>query len=319
MTDNQPHPSSPHRAGLADYLELVRLPNLFTAMADVAMGLMFVQAISGLDDPWLLRLALLMVASSMLYAGGVVLNDLWDLDVDRQQRPERPLPSGRISPQAASRLAWGLLLSGIVTACLVAFMVDHAKPAVVVCALTVCIVAYDTWLKRTPLGPLAMGACRMLNVLLGMSVLAGPWQTCHWLAAAAIGTYITGVTWFARSESGQSKRLTLTLATAVILAGIGLLAMLPSYTLDIGPLLQQQPENWYLLVGVLGAVIGWRCLRAVGDPTAPRVQMTVKHCILSLVMLDTVACFVVRDVIPATMILLLLIPAVYAGRWIKST
>jgi len=314
MTDNQPR-----RSRLRDYLELVRLPNLFTAMADVAMGLMFVQAISGPGDPWLLRLALLMAASSMLYAGGVVLNDLCDLDSDTEQRPERPLPSGRISPQAASCFGWGLLLLGAVTAWLVAFLVGHAKPGIVACTLVVCIVAYDAWLKRTPLGPLAMGGCRMLNVLLGMSVLAGPWQTCHWLAAAAIGTYITGVTWFARSEAGQSKRLTLTLATAVILAGIGLLAELPSYTRDMGPLIRQQPQIWYLLIGVLGAMIGWRCLRAIADPTAPNVQMTVRHCILSIIMLDTAACYVVRDVIPATMILLLLIPAMYAGRWIRST
>ncbi len=307
------------RAGLRDYLELVRLPNLFTAMADVAMGFLFVQAIIGPDDPVLLQLALLMAASTVLYAGGVVLNDLCDLDFDSELRPERPLPSGRISHDTASRLGWGLLLSGIALGLLVSFLVGHPKPAIVACALAACIVAYDVWLKRTPLGPVAMGGCRMLNVLLGMSVLAGPWQTSHWLAAGAIGTYIVGVTWFARSEAGESKRLTLTLATGVILLGIGMLAMLPAYVKDVAPLIEQQPSNWYLLIGVLGAMIGWRCLRAIGNPTPISVQMAVRHCILSIVMLDTVACYVVRDIFPSTLILLLLFPAMFAGKWIRST
>ena len=67
------------------------------------------------------------------------------------------------------------------------------------------VVLYDGLLKRTPFGPLGMGACRLLNVLLGMSLAAGPWGLFHGQVALAVGTYITGVTWFARSEATESR------------------------------------------------------------------------------------------------------------------
>jgi 4-hydroxybenzoate polyprenyltransferase len=182
------------------------------------------------------------------------------------------------------------------------------------------VVLYDAVLKRTPLGPPAMGACRMLNVLLGMSA-AGAWGDEHWLVAAALGTYIAGVTWLARSEAQRSSRWHLGGATAVILAGIALLWQV----LDrcdpgqIVPLLQNEPQRWTILMAVLAALIGVRCLRAVAEPVPYRVQMAVKQCILSLVILDAAACFLVRGVPGAVVVLLFLVPTVVLGEWIKST
>ena len=84
-------PDSPLRA----YLELLRLPNLFTAAADVAMGFLFVRATwAAPRHDWLLVPVAL--ASILLYASGVVLTDVFDRTIDSRQRPERPLPSGRI-------------------------------------------------------------------------------------------------------------------------------------------------------------------------------------------------------------------------------
>ena len=78
---------------LRDYLELMRLPNVFTSMADVAMGFLFVRELATAIDAWLL--AVLLGASSLLYLAGVVLNDVFDLELDSRERPDRPLPSGR--------------------------------------------------------------------------------------------------------------------------------------------------------------------------------------------------------------------------------
>jgi 4-hydroxybenzoate polyprenyltransferase len=164
-----------------------------------------------------------------------------------------------------------------------------------------------------------MGGCRMLNVLLGMSVAAAAWQSPHWLVAGGIGTYIVGVTWFARGEAGQSSRLQLGLATAVMMAGIALLARLPAHADNLVLLLQRQPERWTLLMMLLGMLIGWRCFRAVLDPIPARVQMAVTHCILSLVILDAAACYAVRGTFWAVMVLLLLAPAMLLGQWIRST
>ena len=96
--------------------------------------------------------------------------------------------------------------------------------------LATAILLYDAWLKRTPLGPLAMGACRMLNVLLGMSAIDAPFHAEHWLVAGAIGVYVAGITLFARNETERSSRLQLAAATAVMLLGIAMLAWLPQWS-----------------------------------------------------------------------------------------
>jgi len=306
-------PSSTLRA----YLQLVRLPNLFTAMADVTMGFLFTHAVFGRGDGWVF--AFLLAASSLLYAAGVTLNDVFDFQIDARERPHRPLPSGRIPLAAARWLGWELLLIGVALAWTAAFLADDLRPGVVATFLAGSIVLYNGLVKRTPLGPPAMGACRMLNVLLGMSVAAGPWQDEHWTVAASIGTYIVGVTWFARTEAGRSSRWHLGLATAVILLGIGMLWQLPGRCDRVVPILQQEPGRFSLLIAVLALLIGFRCFRAVVEPVPHRVQTAVKQCILSLVILDAAACFVVRDVAGAVIVLLLLVPTVILGRWIEST
>jgi len=309
-----PRPASTLRA----YLELVRLPNLFTAMADVTMGFLFTHAVflPG-EDAWVL--GLLLAASSLLYAAGVVLNDVFDFEVDATQRPRRPLPSGRVSRSAARWLGWELLLVGVALAWLAGFLANDFRPGIVAALLAGCVVLYDRWLKRTPLGPLGMGGCRMLNVLLGMSLLIGPWQAAHWLIAGSVGIYIAGVTWFARTESGTSSRWQLGLAVVVILSGVGLLAWLPEWAEPLFDVRRTPPDRFRLAIAVLGVLIGFRFLRAVIEPVPYRVQMAVKQGILSLVVLNAAVCFLARGLPGAAAVLVLLVPAVILGQWIYST
>jgi 4-hydroxybenzoate polyprenyltransferase len=315
---------------LRDFFELVRLPNLFTAMADVTMGFLFVQTPEAFDDAWHLdaahagTLLLLVAASTLLYAGGVVLNDVCDVDLDRNERPDRPIPSGRILLRTATGLAGLLLGLGVLLTWLVPLcggsahggVLEQCRPGLIGTLLAGCIVLYDTYLKRTWLGPVGMGACRSLNVLLGMSVLVGPFHAEHWLVAGAIGTYIMGLTWLARNEAEESDRRQLLAAALVMLAGIGLLAGLPQMS---SRLLENKPEHWYLLMTLLGAMIGWRCVWAVIEPTPVRVQIAVANGIMSLVILDAAACLAARDIHWAVVILAFLLPAMFLGRFLKST
>ena len=71
------------------YLQLIRIPNLFTAIADVTVGFLFVH--TALDPPAVFLP--LLAASCLLYMAGMVLNDFYDYDVDLRDRPHRPLPS----------------------------------------------------------------------------------------------------------------------------------------------------------------------------------------------------------------------------------
>ncbi len=153
------------------WLQLLRLANVLTAVADVTMG--YVVTHGDLQPP--LQFAFLVVASCLLYLSGMVLNDVFDAEVDARERPERPIPSGRISLRAATAVGWAMLTSGVLVAWLCGLISSDWRPGAVAMLLAGCILLYDAVLKRTPLAPLAMGACRMLNVMLGMSL--GPLAT----------------------------------------------------------------------------------------------------------------------------------------------
>jgi UbiA prenyltransferase family protein len=299
------------------WLQLIRLPNLFTAAADVAAGFLFTHAAFSSGDA--LPMSLLIAASVLLYAGGVVLNDVFDYGLDCKERPERPLPSGRISLGAGKLAGWGLLVAGVGLAGVAAVLGGDIRPGVVAVGLAVTIVAYDGLLKKTPLGPPAMGACRGLNLLLGMSLSTAAWASPHFLIGGAMTVYVMGITWFARTEAEQSRRGQLLLSAVVILTGILLLEPLPRWTDDTVVRLQLQPSRWTLLLTALGALIGFRLIRAIAEPSPALVQAAVRHCILSLIVLDAAICFVTQGLGPAAVIVLLLVPATIAGKWIAST
>ncbi len=317
MKDENNGPDQCGGATLRDYLELMRLPNVFTSMADVAMGFLFVRELTGAIDYWLL--AVLLASSSLLYLAGVVLNDVFDLELDSHERPDRPIPSSRISPSAARRFGWGLLFAGAVLGWTAAFLIGSILPGAIVVILVMGIVIYDAGMKFTAIGPLLMGACRMFNVLFGMSAAGVPFTAEHWVVAGAIGLYIAGITGFAKTENIRSSRLHLALSAVIMMSGIALLGSLPYWTERINPLLQVEPQRWWLLILILGMLIGWRCLRAIIAPSPAQVQAAVAQSILSLIILDAVACFAIRGVFWSAMILLLLVPAMFFGKWIELT
>src|SRR5438445_670168 len=112
--DESPQPGGRPRA----YLELIRAPAVFTALADVMLGFffayrpsLFFEALLPWTPPWTL-LAMLLGASALLYAAGMVLNDFFDAQVDARERPRRPIPSARVSRRTAGWLGAVLLVGG---------------------------------------------------------------------------------------------------------------------------------------------------------------------------------------------------------------
>jgi 4-hydroxybenzoate polyprenyltransferase len=192
----------------------------------------------------------------------------------------------------------------------------RALPLWLAAFLVACILLYDAWLKHTSLGPVAMGACRFLNVLLGLSAglsWVGGWGV-H--LALVVGIYIVGVTWFARTEARLSKRAALTSAAYLMLASLILALPLPAWIAT-----EQRPWSVaifpYLLV-MLGFVVGIPIYQAIAEPAPVRVQAAVKRAIMGLVGLDAVLATALAGA-EGLLILLLLPPALYLGRWIYST
>jgi len=295
---------------LLAYLRLFRLPNVFTALADVMMGFLYVQQTL---QPGL-KFGLLAAASASLYTAGMVLNDLFDLPVDRHERPQRPLPSGAISLRQAQVWGGGLLLLGIVLAWLASL-----RSGMIGTTLAAAIVLYDGVLKKTVVAPFLMGSCRLLNVLLGMSFATAEFPTTdQLLVAAGIGIYIVGVTWFARAEARTSQRSLLLLGLAIMGCGWGLLGIFPRFR--AAPLLLLHGSTvWPLLVALVALSVVRRCVAAILDPRPATVQRAVKLCILTLITLDAAVTLVTSGPVWAMVVLSLLVPTLVIGRWIYST
>jgi 4-hydroxybenzoate polyprenyltransferase len=182
--------------------------------------------------------------------------------------------------------------------------------------LIAAILAYDGWLKRTALGPLVMGSCRFLNVLLGLSAVTDrrPLVLADYHLAAAVGVYIVGVTWFARTEEGESSRRQLRLAALVMLAGVLLGLTVPAHFAEG----RTAPMYFPYFVAAFLFLVGLPVVRAIRRPEPKFVQAAVKRAILGLVVLDAVLATAFVG-LPGLLILLLLPPALLLGKWVYST
>jgi 4-hydroxybenzoate polyprenyltransferase len=296
--------------GWRAYLQLMRFPAVFTALADICLGFL-------LTHPTLAPaadFALLAIGSSGLYLAGMVFNDFFDRQLDARERPGRPIPSGRISPRAAMCLGGALMILGPVCAAFV-------SPAAVEIALglVALVLAYDRFLKHTPVGPIAMGGCRFLNVMFGASAAASAtWGNPQVPIALAMGVYVAGVTWFARQEAGQSARLQLAASAALCHAGVAALAAIAAF----GGSEAQASGRWtpWAALALVTAWVDMRAWAAWRDPTPRNVQAAVKQMLLAIVLFDaTMVCFKTGDPVLAIGVALLFIPAATLGRFIFIT
>ncbi|MEU5914185.1 SCO3242 family prenyltransferase [Micromonospora sp. NPDC047527] len=171
---------------LADLAELVRAPAALSVPGDVVAG----AAAAGALSP---RTPALAGASVLLYWAGMAANDWADRRLDAVERPERPIPSGRVTPAAAVGLAAGLTAAGVGLAA----AVGGRRAAALAVPLAATIWGYDLLAKNTAAGPAVMAACRGLDVLLGAS---GGRVTRALPAAATVAAHTWTVTALSRRE-----------------------------------------------------------------------------------------------------------------------
>ena len=294
------------------YLQLVRFPAVFTAMADIFLG--FLLTHTSLEENYF-PFAMLLVASCCLYMAGMVFNDVFDRKIDAEQRPKRPIPSGRISVMSAVCLGILLFVCGLVAA------VACGVPSLLVAVMIVVgILGYDGFLKKTPAGPLVMGGCRFLNVLLGASAVesfADVWTAPQIYVAGGLGIYITGVTWFGRTEARRSNRFQLAGAMTVINLGLAAIVLFVAVWENERTSLKL---NVLLILAVIALTINRRLTNALRNPQPQPVQDAIKMMLYSLVMLDaTLVLFYTGNMTYAALTAGLVIPAMFLGRWIFVT
>jgi len=183
-------------APIHGWLRLFRPPNLLTVPGDVIMG--YALAAQAVVFPWS-PLYKAIAASLCFYMAGLALNDYADRAEDAYDRPDRPVPSGVVSPGAARAAGLFLLASGL--GCCYALGTPALWLGV---SLTVSIWVYTFYLKSVPgAGALVMGLCRAQNVALGALALPilHPMRPAVWIAALLMLVYIFTVTALARREA----------------------------------------------------------------------------------------------------------------------
>ena len=196
------------------WLRLLRLPNLFTAPGDSLAGYFLASAFIGNKAVSTRTIVLLAVTSVFIYAFGVVMNDLVDYKEDCINRPERPLPSGKISRQRATGICisfwiWASICcpGSFVTSSILHITCDALFVFVI---LFITIALYNMWLKRYRLiGSIVMGLCRGLNFLLGVAATGYSmsfekiWPV--FVPFVAVTAYIAAVTWLADKENEEQN------------------------------------------------------------------------------------------------------------------
>ncbi|WP_043440994.1 SCO3242 family prenyltransferase [Arthrobacter sp. L77] len=259
-------------ADLGTYLELVRAPAVLTVLGDSLVG----HAAAGSRTARRRRSVLLLpAASACLYAAGMALNDFADRDLDAEERPERPIPSGRVSARRAFGLGASLSAVGLALAA----AAGGRRALGIALPLTLCIWTYDLVAKPHPVaGPLLMGGCRGLDVLLGAGTdgaarAAGP--------ALAMAAHTVGVTALSRGEvHGTSRPLAAGVSAATTLTTVLVASRRRAPSLAADPL---------AIAGALAYAL--RCLpaqwSAVAEPSGPRAREATKQGIRAMVPLQT--------------------------------
>lgn len=269
---------------LRGYITLMRPANLPTAIADILAGAAVSLAVTHPEvftdlqiGSFASPVVFLSLASVCLYASGVVFNDYFDRETDAMERPERPIPSGVVPARSAAVFGSVLMLAGVVFA----FIVSVISGGIAV-LLGVAILSYDSMAKQhTVFGPLNMGVCRGLNLLLGMSIIGFP--VMWWMALIPV-MYIGAITLVSRGEVNGSNKSHIRVAFMLYVLVVAIVAGLYKFGVT---------SMWYALpfMVVFCLMILIPLWWAYRENTPHNIRRAVKAGVISLILLD--ACIAV--------------------------
>lgn len=285
------------------FLQLIRLPNLFTAAADPLAGALAAAGLLGESLNWATALAAALVGV-FLYGGGVVLNDYVDFKEDSRDRPDRPLPSGEVSP--AEALAVSVCLLGIGAGLALIALPGGAKWMVL--ALILSILLYNVWAKHVPVaGPIVMGACRALNIYVGLWTVAGGFEALWWIGLLSLG-HFAAFTYLGEAEAGTPSTSQI---VAVMFAAVAVSSVL---IWQLGTAwMTLLAVGFYLLINLEAGV------RLIRERVEVNVHRSVKRGILSHVLIHVAVVGALSGIGYAMIPLLLLGASTVAARTLMMT
>lgn len=250
----------------------MRPANIVTAISDIFAGATIAGYASGISD-WH-SLLLLALATSGLYGGGVVFNDVFDADLDRIERPERPIPSGLISRKEGTLLGIVLLAIGVASA----LRLSIYPSGCIAVAIAIAALVYDKWSKHHSfLGPLNMGLCRGLNLLLGISMVPEALLQYGYLAGVPV-IYIGAITMISQGEVRGGKSKTMLMAAFLYLVVFASIL----YT----SILHENSIYTIFFLTLFALLIYPPLIRAFSNPAGKNIGKAVKAGVLALIVMN---------------------------------
>jgi 4-hydroxybenzoate polyprenyltransferase len=318
---------------LRSWLELLRLPNLLTIPGDVALGYLIAERANHARLDLLLGFDLTKgkfestgfiwatVATIALYIFGLVDNDASDAELDAKERPERPIPSGKISLKTAKTAAIAFMAAGLIAA------FGAPKPTFhVAIILAILVYSYNNATKRNRLlGPLNMALCRLFSVILGYFAANGrhPLQEPALLVVGMTWLlYFTAVTMAAAGENDKKRsegRFTilgvpfLWLATAPLATG----------ALEVVRKVGEIPPSIFLAfaASIIFLAISMKNFIVFNSPNAPttKSRAAVGELVRSIILIQSAGTAFLGYPYVALTLLLLWPVSSYASKWFQSS
>jgi hypothetical protein len=280
-----------------DYLILVRLPNLFTLPSNILVGFVIVSA---LTQTTYVQVLLLVTISILHYCVGIILNDLCDFNIDKKERPYRPLPSGKISRKIAIALVTIFSFLALTLSLMVGI------PTLVISSILFAIIfGYDKYLKNTWAGPFTIASARVMNIMLGVSVninsaSSNPQFVILTFVLTITLVYVSLIGYMSRFEiHGFSNNVKLFLTPAVIamiISSIILFTLMGFFKYDS------------LVILALFSFIMFVTFHKIHKKDSLGIQQIIQNMILSIIVLDSTFLSGIRGIEMGLIVLVLLAP-----------
>ncbi|SDM51790.1 4-hydroxybenzoate polyprenyltransferase [Daejeonella rubra] len=270
----------------------MRPANIVTSVADVLAGIAISGYFLNVETDYF-PVLLLCVSTIGLYGGGIVFNDVFDAELDKIERPERAIPSGAVKLNEAIFLGTFLLLTGIAAAFFLSVLSGILAALIAFFALL-----YNKYAKHHSfLGPLNMGLCRGLNLLLGISIIASSLNEWYFLGIVPL-IYIFSITMISQGEVHGSNRNKLYYGAFL-------------YLMVISSMLYLSWARGQVLIALFFIIpFAWMIFkplfRAIKEPLGKNIGKAVKAGVISLILMDAAWAAVFGSPIAAICIAILL-------------
>lgn len=293
-----------------NYLLLIRLPNLFTLPSNILVGFILVSSFT-LTITSVIQVLTLVTISIFLYCVGLVLNDIFDYEIDKRERPNRPLASDKISRKIA------IIMVAIFTAiALILSLLVNVTTFSISLLLLIIIFGYDKYLKNTSVGPFTIAAARVTNVILGTTANIGsvdnfPQNIQLVFILIITFVYVSAIGFLSRYEVHGFSENIRSYLIPITIAGI------------VSSILVFNVVGFFkyesLLILTLFSVIMGKAMYNIHKKNSIGIQKTIQLMILSIIVLDSVFLTGIAGLIVGLPILILLAPLLILARKMYMT